>query len=237
MVQINLPENSKIKKGTYYRDTTGSKNIRKVNVYRWDPSTGKNPRIDTYEIDSSLTYRRSCAHGVCGSCAMNMDGKNGLACTKSHAEIKGDINIYPLPHLKVLKDLIGDLSTLYKQYESIEPWLKTSKKEDNKENLQSKEDRKKLNGLYECIMCACCSTACPSYWWNGEKYLGPAVLLQAYRWIIDSRDEDRKERLRKVADELKLYRCHTIMNCTNACPKGLNPAKAIASIKKMLATT
>jgi succinate dehydrogenase / fumarate reductase iron-sulfur subunit len=167
---------------------------------------------------------------------MNMDGKNGLACTKAHAEIKGDINIYPLPHLKVLKDLIGDLSTLYKQYESVQPWLKTSKKTD-KENIQSKEDRSKLDGLYECIMCACCSTACPSYWWNGDKYLGPAVLLQAYRWIIDSRDEDRKERLRKVADELKLYRCHTIMNCTNACPKGLNPAKAIAEIKKMLAAS
>jgi succinate dehydrogenase / fumarate reductase iron-sulfur subunit len=167
---------------------------------------------------------------------MNMDGKNGLACTKSHAEIKGDINIYPLPHLKVLKDLIGDLSTLYKQYESVQPWLKTSKKPE-KENLQSREDRSKLDGLYECIMCACCSTSCPSYWWNGDKYLGPAVLLQAYRWIIDSRDEDRKERLKKVADELKLYRCHTIMNCTNACPKGLNPAKAIAEIKKMLATS
>ena len=135
------------------------------------------------EIVPSLAYRRSCAHGVCGSCAMNMDGKNGLACTKSHAEIKGDINIYPLPHLKVLKDLIGDLSTLYKQYESVQPWLKTSKKPE-KENLQSREDRSKLDGLYECIMCACCSTSCPSYWWNGDKYLGPAVLLQAYRCLL-----------------------------------------------------
>ena len=141
---------------------------------------------------------------------MNMDGKNGLACTKAHSEIKGDINIYPLPHLKVLKDLIGDLNTLYKQYASVEPWLKTSKKNDNVENIQSINDRSKLDGLYECIMCACCSTSCPSYWWNGEKYLGPAVLLQAYRWIMDSRDEDRKERLKKVADELKLYRCHTL---------------------------
>ena len=255
MVQFNLPSNSKIKKGQYYKHKTGSKNIRKVNVYRWDPSKNENPRIDTYEvdmdncsskvldilnkikneIDPSIAYRRSCAHGVCGSCAMNMNGKNGLACTKSHSELNGDIDIYPLPHLKVLKDLIGDLSTLYKQYESVEPWLKTSKVND-KENIQSKDDRAKLDGLYECIMCACCSTSCPSYWWNGEKYLGPAVLLQAYRWIIDSRDEDRKERLKKVADELKLYRCHTILNFTNACPKGLNPAKAIAEIKKMLAT-
>jgi succinate dehydrogenase and fumarate reductase iron-sulfur protein len=183
------------------------------------------------EIDPSIAYRRSCAHGVCGSCAMNMNRKNGLACTKSHSELDGDIDIYPLPHLKVLKDLIGDLSTLYKQYESVEPWLKTTKIND-KENIQTKEDRAKLDGLYECIMCACCSTSCPSYWWNGEKYLGPAVLLQAYRWIIDSRDEDRKERLKKVADELKLYRCHTILNCTNACPKGLNPRKSYCRDKE-----
>ena len=255
MVQFNLPANSKVEKGKYYKDNTGSKNIRKVNVYRWDPSKNENPRLDTYEvdmdncsskvldvlnkikneIDPSVAYRRSCAHGVCGSCAMNMNGKNGLACTKAHSELDGDIDIYPLPHLKVLKDLIGDLSTLYKQYESVEPWLKTSKV-NHKENIHTTDDRANLNGLYECIMCACCSTSCPSYWWNGEKYLGPAVLLQAYRWIIDSRDEDRKERLKKVADELKLYRCHTILNCTNACPKGLNPAKAIAEIKKMLAT-
>ena len=258
MVQITLPKNSKVKKGNFYKDKTGSKNIKKVNVYRWDPSTDDNPRLDTYEvdmdncpskvldvlnkikneIDPSLAYRRSCAHGVCGSCAMNVDGVNTLSCTKSHSEIKGDINIYPLPHLKVKKDLIGDLNGLYKQYESIEPWLKTSKEKNQKgEILQSKEERSKLDGAYECIMCACCSTSCPSYWWNGDKYLGPAVLLQAYRWIIDSRDEEKKERLKKVADELKLYRCHTIMNCTNSCPKDLNPAKAIGEIKKMVATS
>jgi len=258
MVQFTLPKNSKIVKGDYYKDKTGSKNLRKVNVYRWNPSDSKNPRIDTYEvdidncgskvldilnkikneIDPSLTYRRSCAHGVCGSCAMNVDGVNTLSCTKSYDEIDGEINIYPLPHLKVIKDLIGDLSMLYKQYESIEPWLKNnSQTEKGKEIYQSKEEREKLDGYYECIMCACCSTSCPSYWWNGEKYLGPAVLLQAYRWIIDSRDDEKKERLQKVADELKLYRCHTIMNCTNSCPKGLNPAKAIGAIKKMLATS
>ena len=157
---------------------------------------------------------------------------------KSHNDIKGELNIYPLPHLKVIKDLIGDLSNLYKQYESIQPWLKTSKTNAEKQEiLQSKKERSKLDGYYECILCACCSTSCPSYWWNGDKYLGPAVLLQAYRWISDSRDEEKKERLKKVADELKLYRCHTIMNCTNSCPKGLNPAKAIGSIKKMLATS
>ena len=257
MAQFNLPKNSKILKGQHFKDKTGSSNIKVVHIYRWDPEKNENPREDTFEVDlntcgnkvldilnkikneldPSIAYRRSCAHGVCGSCAMNMNGKNGLACTKSHSELDGDINIYPLPHLKVLKDLIGDLSTLYKQYESVEPWLKTSKKNIEGENLQSIEDRAKLDGLYECIMCACCSTSCPSYWWNGDKYLGPAVLLQAYRWIIDSRDEERKERLKKVADELKLYRCHTILNCTNACPKDLNPAKAIAEIKKMLATT
>ena len=212
MAQIGLPDNSKVKKGKYFKDKTGSKNLRKVNVYRWDPSTEENPRIDTYEVD--------------------MDN----ACTTPHKEIDGDINIYPLPHLKVKKDLIGDLDGLYKQYQSIEPWLKSNSKSETKEIFQSKEDRAKLDGAYECIMCACCSTSCPSYWWNGDKYLGPAVLLQAYRWIIDSRDEERNSRLKKVADELKLYRCHTILNCTSACPKGLNPAKAIAEIKKMLAT-
>jgi len=257
MVQFNLPKNSKILKGNYFKDITGSINIKKINIYRWDPEKNENPKIDTFEvdikkcgnkvldilnkikneIDPSLTYRRSCAHGVCGSCAMNVDGVNTLSCMKSHKDINGDINIYPLPHLRVIKDLVADLSALYRQYESIEPWLKNEKQKSKPTEInQSKEDRKKLDGLYECIMCACCSTSCPSYWWNGEKYLGPAVLLQAYRWIIDSRDEERKERLKKVADKLKLYRCHTIMNCTNSCPKGLNPAKAISSLKKMLAT-
>ena len=168
---------------------------------------------------------------------MNMGGKNGLACTTSDEEIDGDLDIYPLPHLNVKRDLIGDLDGLYKQYQSIEPWLKTTSKTNSTEIYQSKKDREKLDGAYECIMCACCSTSCPSYWWNGDKYLGPAVLLQAYRWIVDSRDDERKARLKKVADELKLYRCHTILNCTSACPKGLNPAKAIAEIKKMLATS
>ena len=257
MVQFSLPKNSKILKGKYYKDNSGSKNLKKVNVYRWNPSSNENPRIDTFEvdlnecgpkvldvlfkikneIDSTLTFRRSCAHGVCGSCAMNMGGKNGLACTTPHAEIDGDIDIYPLPHLKVKRDLIGDLDGLYKQYQSIEPWLKNNSTKQTTEIYQSKEDRAKLDGAYECIMCACCSTSCPSYWWNGDKYLGPAVLLQAYRWISDSRDEDKKARLEMVADKLKLYRCHTIMNCTSSCPKGLNPAKAIGSIKKMLATS
>ena len=257
MVQFSLPKNSTIEKGNYFSIEGESKNIKKVNVYRWNPEDTKNPRLDTYEvdmencgpmvldalikikneIDSTVTFRRSCREGICGSCAMNIDGANTLACTKSVKDIKGDINIYPLPHMPVVKDLVPDLTQLYKQYESIEPWMQSETLGENGiEKLQTVEDRSKLDGLYECILCACCSTSCPSYWWNGDKYLGPAVLLQAYRWIIDSRDEERKKRLKKVADELKLFRCHTIMNCTNACPKGLNPAKAIGSIKKMLVT-
>ena len=256
MVKFALPKNSKINPGKYYRNSNSSKNLKKFKVYRWNPEDGKNPSIDTFEVnlndcgpmvldalikiknetDSTLTFRRSCREGVCGSCAMNIDGTNTLACTKAIGDIKGDINIYPLPHMPVIKDLVANLSKLYKQYESIEPWMQSLKNGDIKKKKQSISERSKLDGLYECIMCACCSTSCPSYWWNGDKYLGPAVLLQAYRWIIDSRDNERKKRLKKVADELKLFRCHTIMNCTNACPKGLNPAKAIGSIKKMLVT-
>ncbi|MDC0375942.1 succinate dehydrogenase iron-sulfur subunit [Pelagibacteraceae bacterium] len=254
MVQFNLPKNSTVKKGKHFTCKTESKNIKKINVYRWDPEKNENPRLDTYEvdmdncgpmvldalikikneIDPTLTFRRSCREGVCGSCAMNIDGSNTLACTKSAKEVEGELNIYPLPHMPVIKDLVPNLKGLYKQYQSIEPWMQAETPSDGMEKRQSKEDRSKLDGLYECILCACCSTSCPSYWWNGDKYLGPAVLLQAYRWIIDSRDEERKKRLTKVADELKLFRCHTIMNCTNACPKGLNPAKAIGSIKRML---
>ena len=257
MVQFNLPKNSTVKKGKHFTCKTESKNIKKINVYRWDPEKNENPRLDTYEvdmdncgpmvldalikikneIDPTLTFRRSCREGVCGSCAMNIDGSNTLACTKSAKEVEGELNIYPLPHMPVIKDLVPNLKGLYKQYQSIEPWMQADTPGDGMEKRQSKEDRSKLDGLYECILCACCSTSCPSYWWNGDKYLGPAVLLQAYRWIIDSRDEERKKRLTKVADELKLFRCHTIMNCTNACPKGLNPAKAIGSIKRMLVST
>jgi succinate dehydrogenase / fumarate reductase iron-sulfur subunit len=164
---------------------------------------------------------------------MNIGGVNTLACLKGMKEFKGPINIYPLPHLPVIKDLVPDLNQFYKQHASIKPWLETSTDEPNEEWLQSEADRKQLDGLYECVMCACCSTSCPSYWWNGDKYLGPAALLHAYRWIIDSRDQDREARLDDLNDSFKLYRCHTIMNCAKACPKGLNPAKAIAEIKKL----
>ena len=185
------------------------------------------------EIDPSLTFRRSCREGICGSCAMNIDGTNTLACTKSIESIKGDVKVYPLPHMSVLKDLVPDLKHFYAQYASIKPWLQSdTPAPPDKERLQSKEDREKLDGLYECILCACCSTSCPSYWWNSYRYLGPAALLQAQRWLVDSRDEATGERLDELEDPFRLYRCHTIMNCAKTCPKNLNPAKAIAEIKK-----
>jgi succinate dehydrogenase / fumarate reductase iron-sulfur subunit len=187
-------------------------------------------------MDATLAFRRSCREGVCGSCAMNIGGRNTLACTHGWEEVPGrEVQISPLPHLPVVKDLVPDLTHFYAQYASIRPWLRTqSVPPASRERLQSHVDRVKLDGLYECILCACCSTSCPSYWWNGERYLGPAVLLQAYRWIADSRDEDTGARLDDLEDPFKLYRCHTIMNCTRTCPKGLNPAKAIAEIKQLM---
>ena len=254
MAEFGLPKNSQINPGRTVSAANGAKRARRFGIYRWDPDTGENPRMDTYEIDldkcgpmvldaiiyikneidSSLTFRRSCREGVCGSCAMNIDGTNTLACTKAIDSVKGDVKIYPLPHMEVQKDLVPDLRHFYAQYASIKPWLQTDTPPPDRERLQSKEDREKLDGLYECILCACCSTSCPSYWWNGDRYLGPAVLLQAYRWIVDNRDEATEERLDALHDPFRLYRCHTIMNCTNTCPKGLNPAKAIAEIKKMI---
>lgn len=255
MAELRLPPNSRVMEGKVHVDLEESTNPKKFRIYRYDPDTGENPRMDTYEVDldkcgpmvldalimiknemdSTLTFRRSCREGICGSCSMNIDGTNTLACIKPIDEVKGDINIYPLPHMKVVKDLVPDMTHFYKQYESVKPWLETSDKpQKNKERLQSPEEREKLDGLYECILCACCSTSCPSYWWNSDKYLGPAALLQSYRWIADSRDENTGERLEELEDPFKLYRCHTIMNCTRACPKGLNPAKAIGEIKKMI---
>jgi succinate dehydrogenase / fumarate reductase iron-sulfur subunit len=255
MAEFRLPPNSRVKEGKMHKSVKPCKSPKKVKIYRYDPDSGENPRVDTYEIDtkecgpmvldalikiknevdSTVTFRRSCREGICGSCAMNIDGTNTLACTKSMDEISGDIKIYPLPHMKVVKDLVPDMNHFYAQYASIQPWLKSDTPVSRgEERLQSEEDREKLNGLYECILCACCSTSCPSYWWNGEKYLGPAILLQAYRWLVDSRDEAAGERLDELEDPFKLYRCHTIMNCTKTCPKGLNPAKAIAEIKKKI---
>jgi succinate dehydrogenase / fumarate reductase iron-sulfur subunit len=254
MVELLLPKNAQVRTGRTWPKPQGATRLREYRVYRYDPDTEDNPRTDTYfvdlddcgpmvldallwiknKIDPTLTLRRSCREGICGSCAMNIDGLNTLACTKGMDEIEGVIRVYPLPHMPVVKDLVPDLSTFYAQHRSIEPWLKTTTPAPKTEWLQSRDDREKLDGLYECILCACCSTSCPSYWWNGEKYLGPAILLQAYRWLIDSRDEAREERLDGLEDPFKLYRCHTIMNCSKTCPKGLNPAKAIAELKKMM---
>ena len=253
MVELRLPKNSRVNEGITWEKPSGAENVQEVRIYRYNPEDNENPRLDTFfvdldkcgpmildalikiknEIDPTLTFRRSCREGICGSCSMNIGGVNTLACLKGIKEFKGPINIYPLPHLPVIKDLVPDLNQFYKQHASIKPWLETFTDEPNEEWLQSEEDRKELDGLYECVMCACCSTSCPSYWWNGDKYLGPAALLHAYRWIIDSRDQDRKARLDDLNDSFKLYRCHTIMNCAKACPKGLNPAKAIAEIKKL----
>jgi succinate dehydrogenase / fumarate reductase iron-sulfur subunit len=256
MVELALPKNSKVTKGKFFPAPEGATRTKSFKVYRWSPDDGENPRVDEYvidldacgpmvldaiihiknNVDSTLTFRRSCREGICGSCAMNIDGTNTLACTKPIEDISGSVNIYPLPHMEVVKDLVPDLSKAYAQYASIEPWLKTeSATPPDRERLQSPEDRAELDGLYECILCFCCSTSCPSYWWNGDKYLGPAILLQAFRWIADSRDEATGERLDNLEDPYRLYRCHTIMNCTNTCPKGLNPAKAIAETKKLMA--
>jgi len=255
MAEFRLPKNSTVKPGkSYVSDSTGT-NRKKFHVYRYNPETGENPQLDTFELDmdncgpmildallkiksdfdSSLSLRRSCREGICGSCAMNINGRNTLACTCAIDDYPGDIHIYPLPHQPIIKDLVSDLSQFYKQHASVEPWIKTkSEAEPEKEQTQSIAEREKLDGLYECVMCACCSTSCPSYWWNSDKYLGPAALLSAYRWISDSRDEFTQERLEELDDTFKLYRCHTIMNCTNACPKNLRPAKDIANIKKLI---
>ncbi len=254
MAEFTLPANSKVRAGKSHAAAEGANRTRKFKVYRWNPEDEENPSTDTYEIDlddcgpmvldalikiknevdATLTFRRSCREGVCGSCAMNIDGTNTLACTKYIDEVKGEVAVYPLPHLPVVKDLVADLTTLYAQYASIEPWLKTDSPAPDGERLQSEEERAELDGMWECILCFCCSTACPSYWWNSDRYLGPAILLQAHRWIADSRDEHTGERLDQLEDPFRLYRCHTIMNCTNTCPKGLNPAKAIGEIKKRL---
>ncbi len=256
MASFTLPANSRIRsKGRHYPAPNGAVRTRTFRVYRWSPDTGENPRFDTYEVDldscgpmvldalikikgemdSTLTFRRSCREGICGSCAMNINGTNTLACTRPIADSKGPITVTPLPHMEVIKDLVPDMRHFYAQYASIRPWLQTvSPTPHMRERLQSPEDRARLDGLYECILCACCSTSCPSYWWNGDRFLGPAILLQAYRWLADSRDEMTGERLDQLEDAFRLYRCHTIMNCATVCPKGLNPAKAIAEIKKMM---
>lgn len=256
MAEFTLPPNSRVAPGKTFRSTSPGGRIRRFQIYRYDPDTGANPRVDTYEvdldrcgsmvldalikikneIDPTLTFRRSCREGICGSCAMNIDGTNGLACIRAIDDVKGEVRVYPLPHLPVVKDLVPDLTNFYAQYASIKPWLQTrTPAPPDRERLQSKQEQELINSPSACILCACCSTACPSYWWNSDRYLGPAVLLAAYRWLVDSRDEATGERLDDLEDPFRLYRCHTIMNCTSTCPKGLNPARAIAETKKMIA--
>jgi succinate dehydrogenase / fumarate reductase iron-sulfur subunit len=259
MVEILLPPNSRIDKraGKHFKAPSGAKQVRTFRIYRFDPDSGARPRMDSYEldmadcgpmvldallkikneVDSTLALRRSCREGICGSCAMNINGLNTLACTRSCEELgSGEVRIYPLPHMPVIKDLVTDLTNFYAQYAAVKPWLQTrSAPPPDRERLQSKEDQEKIDRPSACILCACCSTACPSYWWNSERYLGPAALLAAYRWIVDSRDEASGERLDALDDAFRLYRCHTIMNCAEACPKDLNPARAIGEIKQLLA--
>jgi succinate dehydrogenase / fumarate reductase iron-sulfur subunit len=256
MAEFRLPTHSRVQRGKDYKAASGAKRIRRFVVYRYDPDSGNNPRLDTYEvdldscgpmvldalikikndIDPTLTFRRSCREGICGSCAMNIDGNNTLACIQAIDDVNGDVKIYPLPHMPVVKDLIPDLTNFYAQYASIKPWLQTrTPAPPDRERLQTKDEQELINSPSACILCACCSTSCPSYWWNSDRFLGPAALLASYRWLVDSRDEATGERLDELEDPFRLYRCHTIMNCTNACPKDLNPARAIAETKRMLA--
>jgi len=258
MVEFTLPANSVIDRnaGKLFPAAAGAARVRRFRIYRFDPHSGQNPRVDTYEIDMAtcgpmvldalllikneidptLSLRRSCREGICGSCAVNINGLNTLACTQSCSDLgKGDVQIFPLPHMPVVKDLVTDLTHFYAQYAAVKPWLQSrTPAPPDRERLQTKEDQEKIDRPSACILCACCSTSCPSYWWNSERYLGPAALLAAYRWIVDSRDEALGERLDALDDPFRLYRCHTIMNCTEACPKDLNPARAIASIKRLM---
>ncbi len=256
MAEFRLPENSRIGRGQHFPAPANATNIKRFAIYRYDPDSGENPRMDTYdvdmdtcgpmvldalikiknEIDPTLTFRRSCREGICGSCAMNIDGGNGLACISAIDDYRADVKVYPLPHMPVVKDLVPDLTNFYAQYASVKPWLQSqTPPPPDRERLQTKEDQELINEPSACILCACCSTSCPSYWWNSDRYLGPAALLASYRWLVDTRDEATGERLDDLEDPFRLYRCHTIMNCTSACPKDLNPARAIAATKRMIA--
>lgn len=225
----------------------------RFSIYRYNPETDTSPRMQDYELpddhgavmlldallllkqqDDSLTFRRSCREGVCGSDAMSINGRNGLACITPLKELKQPVTLRPLPGQPVVRDLIVDLTQFYNQYRTVKPWLINYDPEPEIERLQSPEERARLDGLYECILCACCSTSCPSFWWNPDRFLGPAALLQSYRFLADSRDQAAGERLNELNDPYRLFRCHTIMNCTDVCPKGLNPSQAIGHIKQLL---
>jgi len=259
MVQFTLPPESRYshQPGRHHPALEGAARVRQFRIYRWNPDSNESPRIDTYdidldrcgtmvldalikiknEVDPTLTFRRSCREGICGSCAMNIDGVNALACTRPIASISGAVSVFPLPHLPVVKDLVPDLTQFYAQYASVRPWLQTRDPAPaTAERRQSPGDQELIDRPSACILCACCSSSCPSYWWNSERYLGPAALLASYRWIIDTRDQAQAERLDFLDDAFRLYRCHTILNCVEACPKDLNPARAIADLKRRLAS-
>ncbi|MGH8250442.1 MAG: succinate dehydrogenase iron-sulfur subunit [Steroidobacteraceae bacterium] len=257
MAQFRLPANSRYtdRPGRHHPAATAATRVRQFRIYRWNPDSKEPPRVDTYdvdldrcgtmvldalikiknEVDPTLTFRRSCREGICGSCAMNIDGLNTLACTLPIASIAGAVRVFPLPHLPVVKDLVPDLTEFYQQYAAVRPWLQTRDPAPAQgERRQAPADQELIDRPSACILCACCSTACPSYWWNSDRFLGPAALLASYRWLVDTRDEAQAERLQHLDDTFRLYRCHTIMNCTEACPKDLNPARAIADIKRRI---
>ncbi|MGH8261708.1 MAG: succinate dehydrogenase iron-sulfur subunit [Steroidobacteraceae bacterium] len=252
--RFGVSPESRIDRGRHWPAPAGAKRVKRFEIYRYDPDTGANPRIDSYDVDldecgamvldalvwiknkvdATLTFRRSCREGVCGSCAMTIDGTNWLACTRFISETGSTASVYPLANFPVIKDLVADQRHAFAQYALIEPWLKPEGRPPERERLQTQAERKRLDGYYECILCFCCTSGCPSHWWNGARFLGPAVLLQAWRWLADSRDAAKGERLDQLEDPFRLYRCHTILNCTRTCPKGLNPGKAIAEIKMQM---
>lgn len=249
-----LGPESRVVEGKTWPAPAGAQRTKRFHIYRYDPESGAGPRLDDFQVDlddcgpmvldaliwiknkvdPTLAFRRSCREGVCGSCAMNMDGTNWLACTRFISELSDPTAVYPLASRSIIKDLVPDLDHLLAQYELVQPWLHAKTPEPEKERLQSPEERSQLDGYYECILCFCCTSACPSHWWNGDRFLGPAALLQAWRWLAESRDEGAEERLDALEDPFRLYRCHTILNCTRTCPKGLNPGKAIGEIKKLM---
>lgn len=251
---LGVSPQSRIGNGRAWPQQADAVRVKTFNVYRYDPDSTDNPRVDTYcvdlddcgpmvldaliwiknKVDSTLTFRRSCREGICGSCSMNIDGTNWLACTRFITDTDECSTIYPLANMPIIKDLVGDQTHLFAQYASIKPWLRTTEPAPEKERLQSPEQRARLDGYYECILCFCCTSGCPSHWWNGDRFLGPAVLLQAWRWLADSRDEATEERLDDMEGTFRLYGCHTILNCTRTCPKGLNPGKAIAETKRLM---
>ena len=251
---LGVSAGSRIERGRTWSAPAGATRVKTFEIYRYDPDNGRNPRLDSFEVDlddcgpmvldvliwiknkvdPTLTFRRSCREGICGSCAMNIDGTNWLACTRFVSDTRKRATVYPLNNMRIIKDLVPDLTHIFAQYRLIEPWLKASAPAPDRERLQSPEERRRIDGNWECILCFCCTSGCPSHWWNADRFLGPAVLLQAWRWLVDSRDEATGERLDQLEDPFRLYRCHTILNCTRTCPRGLNPGQSIAGIKKML---